>query len=619
MAPRANSATAESNRRQPETGPLNAHQPSPVQPSPTPVPLSQQTCTKRKRLQDCEAEANDPEDVRSSKQPRRTHPSEPVLSEQPLEEDSVAGANKSDDVRHSEEPQELRPQPSPTSPAPISQLAGTKRKRLQDSEVEAEAEADELEDVRPSKQPRELSPSELPEEILPIDSEPEADEQELPPSKDQLSEKNLLLFNGDMDGAANRPGSIKRTSSRRSIVEPSEAESFRSQRSSNTTAHYRYKHLEDANIYIHVDPPEDIQAAIDDIVNADPSEDRHAILRDKAKKFWKRCREMVRAAAGEDDFVHVFYTIAEEMSPNNLIFREKADWRAELKPTIQQSDANLSFLSDFNAMGSDKQQEVDDDSAPPPLKRHLQSAGRLYISPRSSQTSSLDAPADNRSIQPDKAREPSPVKTPRPDITTGIKESALISALVSSLSSQNFNYTKAKQFLKKLQDTTMPGERDGPQEPALIIVPTQRESTLTFPTLVFEGKGYSTGKQVFEAQNQAAVSGAGGLKIQMMLDELVKRATRSFDVPLTPSENQPPLVFSICTEGPHHELWAHYTVIQDGERQFNMVLLDTCHGVVLKQVERFFVQVYNVMTWTMGPFLKTVVERLREVARKARA
>ena len=163
------------------------------------------------------------------------------------------------------------------------------------------------------------------------------------------------------------------------------------------------------------------------------------------------------------------------------------------------------------------------------------------------------------------------------------------------------------------------GEQDGPQEPALIIVPTQRESTLTFPTLVFEGKAYSTGKQVFEAQNQAAVSGAGGVKIQLMLDELVKRATKNSDVRLKPSKNQPPLVFSICTEGPYHELWAHYTVIEDGERQFNMVLLNTCHGVVLQQVESFFVQVHNVMIWTMDLFLKTVVERLVEVAKKAKA
>lgn len=105
----------------------------------------------------------------------------------------------------------------------------------------------------------------------------------------------------------------------------------------------------------------------------------------------------------------------------------------------------------------------------------------------------------------------------------------------------------------------MPSGRDGPPEPVLIIVPTQRKSNLTFPTLVFEGKGYSTGKQIFEAQNQAAVSGAGGVKIQMILDELVKRATRSSNVALTPLKNRPPLVFAICSEGPQHELWAHYT------------------------------------------------------------
>ena len=75
----------------------------------------------------------------------------------------------------------------------------------------------------------------------------------------------------------------------------------------------------------------------------------------------------------------------------------------------------------------------------------------------------------------------------------------------------------------------------------------------------------------------------------MILDKLVKRAIRSSDISLIPLKNQPSLVFSIYTEGPHYELWAHYTVIEDGERQFNIVLLNTCYGVVLKQVERFFV------------------------------
>ena len=271
-------------------------------------------------------------------------------------------------------------------------------------------------------------------------------------------------------------------------------------------------------------------------------------------------------------------------------------------------------------MGSDKQEEIDDASALPPPKRHQQSAGRPYISPQDSQVSLSDSQPDNRQPQPHKAKDTSPIKTPRPDITTGIKESAVISALASSLSSPDFNYTKtkAKQFLKKLQDATMPSGRDGPPEPVLIIVPTQRNSNLAFPTLVFEGKGYSTGKQVFEAQNQAAVSGAGGVKIQMILDELVKRATRSSNVALTPLKNQPPLVFAICSKGPQHELWAHYTVIDDGEQQFNMVLLNTCHGLMPKQVESFFVQVQNVLNWTAGPFLKSVVDRLGKVEMQSR-
>lgn len=513
------------------------------------------------------------------------------------------------------------------TPLSISQPAETKRKRLQDAG--AEAETHELEDVHPCKQPRGLPPSEVSEENLPNypEAEHEADEEEITPSKDQLSKENLRIFN-KMNDNNTPPGSIKRTSSRRSIVSPSEVDSSRSQRSSNTTAHYRYKHLANANLCIHVDPPEEIQAAIDNIVNAESSERRCIILRHNAKNFWKKCKEMVRAAAGEDDFVHLFYTTAEDFSPSDLVFREKADWREDLKPTIQQSNANLSFLSDFNAIGSHKQQGFDDTPILPLSKRLQQSAGYRYISPQSSRNDSLDSAPDNGppesnvmpppASRPNKAKETSPIKTPRPDITAGIKESALISALASALSSQNFNYTEAKQFLEKLQDTMMPSERDNAQESALIVVPTQRGSGLAFPSLVFEGKGYSTGKQVFEAENQAAVSGACGLKIQMILDELVKRATRGSDFPPISSKNQPQLFFSICSEGPYHELWAHYIIIEDRQRYFKMVLLDTCHGTVLKQVEKFFVEVDNIMSWTVGPFLKSVVERLGMVARKAK-
>lgn len=500
-------------------------------------------------------------------------------------------------------------QSSPNHCVPIPQTAYTKRKRSRDSEVEVE---------RPAKQPRRSHHLQPGERSLPKDSEFEAEDEDLepPPVSSESEEELRTVYEEVMDYAANSAPALKRTSSRRSTMSSEGADTVRSQRSSNTTAHYRYTYLKRADIHIHVDPPVDIQAAIDDIINAKPSEDRHALLHDKAKEFSTRCKEMVRAATGEDDFVHLFYNVIEDISPDNLISREKADWRVVLKPTIQQSDLNLSFLSEFNARGSDKQQEIDDALPAPPPKRHQQSTGHLYISPKNTHTPSSDSPSDNRRPQLDKAKETSTIKTPRPDITTGIKESSVISALVSFLSLPNFNYTKTERFLETLQDATMPAQRDGPQEPVLIIVPTERPSNLSFPTLISEAKGYSTGKQVFEAQNQAAVSGACGINIQLMLDELIERTTRSSDAMLPPRKIRPPLVFSVCSEGPHYELWAHYTVIEDDQRKFKMVLLDTGHGVMPKQVEKLFVQIDNILNWTTGPFLKSVVEGLGEVAKK---
>lgn len=121
----------------------------------------------------------------------------------------------------------------------------------------------------------------------------------------------------------------------------------------------------------------------------------------------------------------------------------------------------------------------------------------------------------------------------------------------------------------------MPSEQGGPAEPLLDLVPTQAASDLVFPFAVVEANAYSTGKQIFEAQNQAAVSGVSGLKIQLSLDKLVKRSRP--DV-LPTSKDPPPFFFSICTEGPYHELWAHYTYIEDGMRTFNMKLLKFVMG-----------------------------------------
>ncbi|MCJ1430459.1 hypothetical protein MMC29_008377, partial [Sticta canariensis] len=176
----------------------------------------------------------------------------------------------------------------------------------------SEAGTDEPEDVRPSKHLQGLSPS-----------------------KDQLSEQNLRLFNGEDRGPlANHAWS---PNIERQII----------RRSWNTIAFYRYEHLADANVYLHIDPPDDVRTAINSIVEAEVPKDRPARFRDIVKELYEGCKK----------------------EPNNFFFHTKADWREELKPTIQHSDWDLSFFAGFNAMGDDQQEDAGDASDPPPPER----------------------------------------------------------------------------------------------------------------------------------------------------------------------------------------------------------------------------------------------------------
>lgn len=493
-----------------------------------------------------------------------------------------------DGARPSEESQEVPPQPRPfqpfpTPPAPIVQPAGPKRKRPQ--VLEAEVDVDELEEVRPSKQPRKSAPSEhrLFEESLQEDPDAEADKQDLPPSKDRLSEKNLQILNGeDMDPAANNAPALERTSSRRSIA-PSEAGTERNQRSANTTAVYRYKNLAAVEIHMHSEPPDYIQAAVDRIINAKVATDRRAELRVIAQELRDGCLQNVRAQAGKDDFIDLLHTALKALGLQNLCTHEKADWRGELKPAVpQQPHFSSSFMSGV-------QQVVVDDVSAPPRKRQQQSAGEPYISPESSMANAPTTytPADgsqDSSTMPAPPLPGSSIKTPRPDISMGIQ----LTALISALSSHKLSKVQARTFLTWLQNEMVRHEPDGPLEPMLIPVPAPRALDLAFPFAVVESTAYSTGKQIFEAENQASVSGACGLKMQLDLNNLVDRGTTSADASPPASSNSAassnteqspsPLFFSICTQGPIHELWAHWNVVEDGVRMFGSKLWDAVAG-----------------------------------------
>ena len=188
------------------------------------------------------------------------------------------------------------------------------------------------------------------------------------------------------------------------------------------------------------------------------------------------------------------------------------------------------------------------------------------------------------------------VKTPRPDITVGLH----LSLLIDALKAEGLRQIEAQDFLKDLQ-----------YQQVLYSNPLQPVYPLCFPPLVVEGKSYSTGKTIFEAQNQAAVSGPCMTNLQHMLSELTE---------LKYMEQQPlpkrkePLAFSICSEGPILQLWVHYTTLVDEVRIHNMNILKICYASrrpsLREEVRNFLVAVDGVMAWACSDLLKEVVRQL---------
>lgn len=180
------------------------------------------------------------------------------------------------------------------------------------------------------------------------------------------------------------------------------------------------------------------------------------------------------------------------------------------------------------------------------------------------------------------------VKTPRPDISIGLSNDAVVDALRS----RDITRTDAKSFLKAA---------------LLRLGSTKQDEQIRFPFMPVEGKSYATGRTIYEAQNQAAVSGACALEILHRLDDLAQRAQ--------PSSNfkGQHIVFSVCTQGPIHELWAHYTTEEDGHRIYNNKIWKSCNMAVDREVLGFLEAVDNVMRWGAGEHFEKIVTRLKTV------
>ena len=102
--------------------------------------------------------------------------------------------------------------------------------------------------------------------------------------------------------------------------------------------------------------------------------------------------------------------------------------------------------------------------------------------------------------------------------------------------------------MKDLQDT---GE--------LISDPGVTPLSLRFPFLLVEAKSGATGGKLYQAQNQAAVGGASAVNIQKALFGAADAPPLEIRGPqLAGSLTPMSLCFSVTTEGPVCEMWAHF-------------------------------------------------------------
>lgn len=255
-------------------------------------------------------------------------------------------------------------------------------------------------------------------------------------------------------------------------------------------------------------------------------------------------------------------------------------WNPELKPGAQQGEElwNLDAPSQLH-------DEADDAVNRPSKRRRAgQSLPSLDASPPT-----IQPPAASAQLNQDGA-----VKTPRPDVTIGLRHATIANALVA----RGLSKLRADSFLRALQ-----------RKQKLYSDPTVDYLDVRFPIQVIEGKAYTTGKTVFEAENQSTVSGACMVNLQQQFTDLYESIFPDTKV------NNTPFAFSVCTEGPVIQFWVSYFRTEENIRMHYMNLLCICHGSLHDTLEVLLMKWEQLMNWYREDFLKETVDRLYRLAK----
>lgn len=296
-------------------------------------------------------------------------------------------------------------------------------------------------------------------------------------------------------------------------------------------------------------------------------------VRDIAKDYLNRCRELARDAKGEAEWKSallegVFRSLTKLLTQDTLATSASdKPWRTELKPRPPSLQDLLSFPTprlgatagipataptSFNLIG------------------HLSSAEPSETATETSETTAVSTIED-----PDPGN---PLTTPKPDIVVG-------------LSRQSFSEVH-QVLLGEWQDKEQ-----------LLSEPQLVQHGLHFPFLLVEAKGLATSGNIMGAENQAAVGGACAINILRALHHL------------EPNFPLPRIVFSISTEGPIHQLSIHYIV--GGE--YHMTVHRAWRTTLDRDCTELVVALAHIIQWGGNQYRNEITASLERIVERLQA
>ncbi|OAG39038.1 hypothetical protein AYO21_06758 [Fonsecaea monophora] len=355
---------------------------------------------------------------------------------------------------------------------------------------------------------------------------------------------------------------------------------------------YRYGVLEKVKIFIqYMAPPADIHSKLAAIFNREISNERLSEISNVAKHMSKEFARVVRANYREDDWNEVVISALKALDTgSDFGFARKAG--IVLSNTLTENMVRvLTFDLDFNPNLKPKLPSLlpvnneSDNTSDRPTKR------RRVETPSGSSSDTPHTEAMESAIE-----EPVVViKTPRPDCTIGLAHDTVAQALLD----HGIDELQVDSLLSTLES-----------EHFLYSNPVGDMALLRFPTLVIEGKAYSTGKTPFEAENQAAGAASCMINLYQQLTDV-----HNCYAPSSPHEKIAPLAFSITFVGPTIEVSVHYTVVKNNVTAYHMSVLDVYCATVIKHLETLVIVLEQIMRWNKEDVLPEIASQLAAIAK----